>query len=89
MRNFECFSICCLVAMLRGYCFAFSAVFRETCDRREAARLLHSILQTRGQSLAAQVKWVQIPYLVLSRSLIRLTMYHKRFVDGENAGRCR
>ena len=40
MRIFEFFCTCCLVAMLRGCCFAFSAVFRETCDRRGDARLL-------------------------------------------------
>lgn len=38
--GFERLCTSCLVAKLRGYCLAFSAVSQETCDRREVARLV-------------------------------------------------
>ena len=72
VRVFERSCTCCLVAKLRGYCFAFFAVFREICDRREGARLLFRTLQTR--ELLRFVKRLVSPIISPVANLTRLTM---------------
>ena len=75
--------------MLRGYCFAFSAVFRETCDRREVPRLSF-LPRRRDDKVLRLLKKITKPVLVLSLSLTRLTMSPEgRLVDAEDPTCCR
>lgn len=81
------------MAVLRAYRIAFSAVFREICDRRGGARL--SFRAPTDETLNLPTHHVsseqsRAPLLVLSLKLKRLKMYFGRcLVDAEGPEFCR